>query len=157
MLKQTGVVVFLLAAVACGGGSSSPSTGTPAAPSAPTPSPTPTSVSVTPATVFLGNISYCAGGLLSQTFQVTAPAGIPWSAGAYGDLSTNGYGISNVSPSTGVGSGSFTVTVSATPENVNGIPCQTTTAMSGSVVTYFTNGNPANDTVFVTPTWGLIT
>jgi large repetitive protein len=116
-----------------------------------------TTVSVTPGTANLGSVSGCTGGQLSQTYQVIAPPGIPWSAGIYGNSNSYGYGITSVSPSTGSGPGSFTVTVSVIGIMGQGEACNFSSQMSGIVVIYFTNGMPGNDQVFVTATWNLIT
>jgi uncharacterized protein (TIGR03437 family) len=118
-----------------------------------------TSQSVTPATAFLGSLNTCAATTqqLSKVFQVTAPAGVAWNAGIYGNPNEAGYGITSVSPSSGSGSGAFTVIVEALPMGTtNCLP--SSTPMSGSVVVYFPpTGNPAVDEVFVTVTWNDVT
>ena len=112
------------------------------------------STSVTPTTAALGTLNFCAGGQLSQTYQVVAPVGVPWSARIDGTPNPSGFGINSVSPSTGSGPGSFSATVTS---QANGGTCQTTTPMSGTITIFFSTGNPANDTIVVTAKWNLVT
>jgi hypothetical protein len=123
-----------------------------------------TSHSVTPAKMFLGNINSCVltQQQLSQTFEVAAPAGVPWTAKIYGgtvssDSNSFGFGITTVSPSTGSGSGAFTVTVVVKPEGETTCPPTTSSSpMYGVVAIDFPpTGNPAVDEVYVTVTWNL--
>ncbi|HTQ81181.1 MAG TPA: BACON domain-containing protein, partial [Thermoanaerobaculia bacterium] len=71
--------------------------------------------SVKPAGAYLGMAGGCPGGTVSGTFSVSAASQVSWTAAPDQTAQQDGVTI-DVSPSSGTGSGAFTVTITVPPQ-----------------------------------------
>jgi hypothetical protein len=81
----------------------------------------PNSEGANPTTLNLGTVGGCPGGQISGSFQVSAPAGVQWSATsllavAWTWIADPDQDTITVSPLTGTGPGTITVTITAAPQ-----------------------------------------
>jgi hypothetical protein len=81
--------------------------------------------SVTPASEYLGIVGGCPGGTLTGTFQVNAASNESWAVTWYG-VDDAGNTV-DVSPASGIGPGTLTVTITAAPQTPTpGFDCTST-------------------------------
>jgi hypothetical protein len=111
----------------------------------------PSSEGLSPATLPLGPVGGCQGGQLSGTLQVSAPAGVSWDA--FAGLNEFVGQTSTVSPTSGIGPGTITVTITMAPQTPGPqSTCQSTMAEAGDLpvwVVFLDTGNsPTTDVTF---------